>query len=129
MKKIIIKTKEKKQIIDITDDVNLELTRQGLKNGLCNLMLLHTTAALTTSDMDMGTDLDMLDAFEAMIPKIKYRHPHDPSHVGDHIMSSIIGSSVLLPFSQGNLILGTWQRIVLVELDGPRERGIILTFL
>ncbi|HLD08041.1 MAG TPA: secondary thiamine-phosphate synthase enzyme YjbQ [Candidatus Peribacterales bacterium] len=129
MERLSFSTSRKKQILDITDQVNERVHASGKIEGLCYLHILHTTAALTTADLDPGTDLDMLDAFEAMIPKLNYRHPHDPSHVGDHIMSSIIGSSVLLPFSQGNLILGTWQRIVLVELDGPRERGIILTFL
>ena len=91
--------------------------------------MLHTTAALTTADLDPGTDLDMLDAFEAMIPKLRYRHPHNPAHVPDHILSSLIGTSVTQPVESGQLVLGTWQRIILVELDGPREREVVLTFL
>jgi secondary thiamine-phosphate synthase enzyme len=91
--------------------------------------VLHTTAALTTADLDPGTDLDMLDAFEAMIPKLRYRHPHNPAHVGDHILSTLIGTSITQPVESGQLVLGTWQRIILVELDGPREREIVLTFL
>ena len=71
----------------------------------------------------------MLDAFERMIPKLKYRHPHDPSHVGDHIMSSLIGSSVSIPFENVELILGTWQRVVLVELSGPRDREIVVNLI
>jgi secondary thiamine-phosphate synthase enzyme len=91
------------------------------------LFILHTTAALTTADLDPGTDLDMLDAFEAMIPKLRYRHPHNPEHVPDHILSALIGTSVALPFERGKLILGTWQRVVLIELDGPRERQLVVT--
>jgi secondary thiamine-phosphate synthase enzyme len=64
-----------------------------------------------------------------MIPKLKYRHPHDPSHVGDHIMSSIIGTSLTLPFENKNLALGTWQRVVLIEFDGPRERKIFIKII
>ena len=97
------------------------------RSGICNLLILHTTAALTTADLDPGTDLDMLDAFEAMVPKLRYRHPHDPAHVPDHILSSLIGTSVALPFERGKMLLGTWQRVVLIELDGPREREIVLT--
>lgn len=118
-----VATTAKKQVIDITDLVNGKLSGQGL----CHLLVLHTTAALTTADLDPGTDLDMLDAFEAIIPKLNYRHPHDPSHVGDHIMSSIIGASLTLPFNENGLILGQWQRVVLIEFDGPKERQIILT--
>ena len=88
--------------------MNEELDSLQSKEGVCHLFILHTTAALTTADLDPGTDLDMLDAFEEMIPKLSYRHPHDPSHVGDHIMSSLIGPSVCLPYEDGKLMLGTW---------------------
>ena len=126
MKHLLINSSRKKQVIDITEILNKELPDGG---GLCNLFILHTTAALTTADLDPGTDLDMLDAFETMVPKLKYRHPHDPSHVGDHIISSLIGASLTLPFSKGELILGSWQRVVLIEFDGPRERQIVLNII
>ncbi len=121
---IKVKTHKNKQVIDITEIINDFLKKEKAENGLIYLFALHTTCALTTADLDPGTDLDMLDAFENIIPELKYRHPHDPSHVGDHIMSSIIGTSLLLPFENQKLILGTWQRVVLIEFDGPREREI-----
>jgi thiamine phosphate synthase YjbQ (UPF0047 family) len=74
---------------------------------------------LTTADLDPGTDLDLLDAFDAIIPKLNYRHPHDPTHVPDHILSTLIGTSLLLPVKDREPLLGEWQRIVLVECDGP----------
>lgn len=129
MEKIFIETKKKKEIIDITEVINGFLKDKDSKEGFCHLFLLHTTAALTTADLDQGTDLDMLDAFEAIIPKLKYRHPHDPSHVSSHILSSIIGTSLVLPVKNGRLVLGTWQRVVLVELDGPRKREIVVSIL
>ena len=124
MEIVIVKTKKHKEVIDITEKINDFLKKQSKDSGLIFLFALHTTCALTTADLDPGTDLDMLDAFENMIPKSNYRHPHDPSHVGDHIMSSIIGTSLTLPFENKNLVLGTWQRVVLVEFDGPRERKV-----
>jgi len=124
---LIISSKKKKEIVDITERINQELGKQGVKNGLCILFIKHSTGALTTADLDPGTDLDMLDAFEEIIPKLHYRHPHDPSHVPDHIMSSIIGASQTIPIENGELDLGMWQRVVMVELDGPRERKIIFT--
>ena len=128
MHKLSIKTRKKREVIDITDTVENWLGKKHPdKLGICNLLILHTTAALTTADLDPGTDLDMLDAFEAMVPKLRYRHPHDPAHVPDHILSSLIGTSVALPFERGKMLLGTWQRVVLIELDGPREREIVLT--
>lgn len=127
MQTLSFKTTQKREIIDITESVQLALRTE--KNGVCHLTVLHTTAALMTADLDPGTDLDMLDAFEALIPKLKYRHPHDPSHVPDHILSAMIGTSVTQPVKMGQLVLGTWQRIVLVEFDGPRSRNVVVTFL
>jgi secondary thiamine-phosphate synthase enzyme len=129
MTTITIKTKKHKEVLDITEEINKFLEKQEKDSGLVFLFALHTTCALTTSDLDPGTDLDMLDAFESMVPKLKYRHPHDPSHVGDHIMSSIIGNSLTLPFENKNLVLGTWQRVVLIEFDGPRERKIFIKII
>src|ERR1700758_739337 len=126
MQRLHIKTHRKREIVDITDHVQSALHKQSATTGICQLTVLHTTAALTTADLDPGTDLDMLDAFEHMIPKLHYRHPHNPAHVPDHILSSLIGTSVALPVERGKMLLGTWQRVVLVELDGPREREIVL---
>jgi len=128
MARLTIKTHGKRQVVDITDAVEAAILKdQPAASCLCQLSLLHTTAALTTADLDPGTDLDMLDAFEAMMPKLKYRHPHNPAHVPDHILSALIGTSLMLPVEQGQLVLGTWQRVVLIELDGPREREVVLT--
>jgi secondary thiamine-phosphate synthase enzyme len=127
MQRIILKTSRKREVLDITDVVEDQLGNSGNESGVCHLLVLHTTAALTTADLDPGTDLDMLDAFEAMVPKLRYRHPHNPGHVADHILSALIGTSVGLPFQNGKLLLGTWQRVVLIELDGPRERELAVT--
>ena len=126
MQRISIKTRKKREVLDITEMIEALLEKDYRKaTGTCNLFILHTTAALTTADLDPGTDLDMLDAFEAMIPKLRYRHPHNPAHVPDHILSALIGTSVALPFEKGKVVLGTWQRVVLVELDGPRDRKVV----
>jgi len=95
--------------------------------SFCLVFVAHTTCAITTADLDPGTDLDLLDAVWEMIPKLNYRHPHNPAHVPAHLASSIIGPSVSIPVENGELILGTWQRIILVELDGPRERELVVT--
>ena len=75
MPKLTIPTHRKRQILDITEQLEKHLPNA---TGICCVNILHTTAALTTADLDPGTDLDMLDAFEAMMPKLHYRHPHNP---------------------------------------------------
>lgn len=126
MKKFTVATHRKREILDITEQVEGMLPEGS---GICCLNVLHTTAALTTADLDPGTDLDMLDAFDAMMPKLRYRHPHNPEHVPDHILSTLIGTALTLPVEDGSLMLGTWQRVILVELDGPRRRELTLHFL
>jgi secondary thiamine-phosphate synthase enzyme len=123
-----VSTKRKREVVDITELCRKQLGSQKAGTGVCHLFVLHTTAALTIADLDPGTDLDLLDAFEALVPKLKYRHPHDPDHVGDHILSALIGTSLGVPVKDGELLLGTWQRIILVELDGPRRRELAMTF-
>lgn len=129
MIKFVVNTEKQKQVLDITDLINKTLQEQNFKKGLVNLFLTHTTAALTTADLDPGTDLDYLDAFEELIPKLNYQHPHDPSHMPDHILSSLIGISLTIPVEDGKLVLGTWQRVVLIEFNGPREREIIISVI
>lgn len=130
MRKLSFKTRKKREVVDVTDELNSALKQSFADaDGVCHLSVLHTTAALTTADLDPGTDLDMLDAFAAMVPKLEYRHPHNPAHVPDHILSALIGTSVSLPVHRGELVLGTWQRVVLVELDGPRQREAVLSFV
>ncbi|HEX5797258.1 MAG TPA: secondary thiamine-phosphate synthase enzyme YjbQ [Candidatus Saccharimonadales bacterium] len=119
-----VDTDGKRQVLDITDKIEDRL--EG--SGLVNIFVQHTTAAVTTADLDPGgTDKDYLEAITAMTPDKSWRHPHDPGHFPDHLWSSLIGPGLSVPFEKGKLQLGTWQRIVLIEFDGPREREIRLT--
>ncbi|HEV8193290.1 MAG TPA: YjbQ family protein, partial [Ktedonobacterales bacterium] len=65
-------------------------------------------------------------ALRLLLPQLSYRHPHEPEHAPDHILSSVLGPSVAIPYMNRRLLLGTWQRVVLVELDGPRQRTVHL---
>jgi secondary thiamine-phosphate synthase enzyme len=126
MRTFTVSTRKKDQIVDITDTVENYLREEKNTDGLCSLFVAHTTCAITTADLDPGTDLDLLDALRHMLPQLSYRHPHDPSHTADHILSSILGPSLVIPYVRHQLLLGIWQRIVLIELDGPRQRTLHL---
>lgn len=125
-KNISLLTSKHRQVIDIGEPVEAQLDPD---TTAVIITCLHTTAALTTADLDPGTDLDLLDFLEAIIPAGQWRHPHDPAHAPEHLLSSLIGPSLTLPVKDGRLILGIWQRPVLVELAGPRKRQINLTCL
>jgi secondary thiamine-phosphate synthase enzyme len=129
MKSLTVSTRKKDQVLDITDQVESFLREQRAESGTCIVFSAHTTCAITTADLDPGTDLDLLDALRGILPNIHYRHPHDPAHTPDHILASLIGPSVTIPYTNGQLLLGIWQRIILVELDGPRQRNVYLTLI
>lgn len=129
MRTITVTTRKKDEVVDITDTVEAVLHEMTPVDGVCCLFVAHTTCALTTADLDPGTDRDLLDVLRHLLPAMSYRHPHDPAHTPDHLLSSLIGSSLTIPYTNHKLALGTWQRVVLVELDGPRRRTLHISCL
>jgi secondary thiamine-phosphate synthase enzyme len=129
MPDLTVRTRAGREVIDITPQLERIVHEAGLQSGLCHAFVLHTTAALTAADLDPGTDLDMLDAFTAMIPRLRYRHPHNPTHAPDHILAALVGPDVTVPVRSGRLALGAWQRIVLFEFNGPRERRVVVSLV
>jgi len=124
-----ISTGSLKEVVNLTDQIESLIRQSKMQEGLCSLFVSHTTAALTTGEIGEGTEKDLLQVVEQMIPPIRFRHAHDPSHAWSHMASSILGPSLTIPVSSGKLVLGTWQSVMLVELDGPRERTIHVTLL
>ena len=126
---IHIRTTAVKEIIDLTDRLETVIRKANLQEGLCSLFVTHTTAALTTGEIGEGTDDDLLKVVEEMIPRIRFQHAHNPAHAWSHMASSLLGPSLTVPVSAGQLVLGTWQSVMLVELDGPRERTVHVTLI
>jgi secondary thiamine-phosphate synthase enzyme len=119
-----ISSTNRKQVVDLTNRIEAMIRKAKMQEGLCSLFITHTTAALTTGEIGEGTEEDFLQVVEQMIPRIQFRHAHNPSHAWSHMASSILGPSLTIPVSAGKLVLGTWQSVILVELDGPREREV-----
>jgi secondary thiamine-phosphate synthase enzyme len=97
MKTITVSTHKKDQVVDITETVEEFLQEEEKANGICAIFAAHTTCAVTTADLDPGTDLDLLQSLRKLLPPMSYRHPHNPAHTPDHLLSSIIGPSVAIP--------------------------------
>lgn len=123
---LTVSTRQQRQVLDITGLVAEQLAADS---AACLVTALHTTCAITTADLDPGTDEDLLEFLQKITPAAQWRHPHDPVHAPAHLLSSIIGPSLAIPLKDGKLQLGTWQRIVLVELDGPRDRQVSVVCL
>lgn len=129
MKIFTIATSRKDEVIDITERIEDEVRKSNIKNGVCSIFIMHTTCALTTAELDPGSDLDLLDGLRNLLPDMEFRHPHNPSHMPDHILSSVIGPNIAVHIQNGELMLGIWQRIVLIEFNGPKQRNITISFL
>jgi secondary thiamine-phosphate synthase enzyme len=124
-----VSTTQLKEVVDLSVKIEAVIRKSKMQQGLCSLFITHTTAALTTGEIGEGTEQDFLEVVEQVIPHIQFRHAHDPSHAWSHMASSILGPSLTIPVSDGKLVLGTWQSVMLVELDGPRERDVHVTLL
>lgn len=132
-KEINLKTKGVDDIIDITPKIKEELRKTKLNNGIITVFVQGSTGAVATMEYEPGLLKDLPDLYEKIIPRSK-QYAHD-STWGDvngyaHLRASLQGPSINIPFSKGNLLLGTWQQVVFLEFDNrARERSIILQFL
>ncbi|MBK9307928.1 MAG: YjbQ family protein [Nitrospira sp.] len=124
-----IKTSAGKEVIDLTDSLAEEIRKSNMHEGLCVLFVTHTTAPLTTGEIGEGTEQDFLQVVEKIIPRIRFQHAHNPAHAWSHMASSILGPSLTLPVLDGKLVRGTWQSVMLIELDGPRDRTVHVTLI
>ncbi|MCH7801707.1 MAG: YjbQ family protein [Chloroflexi bacterium] len=105
MPALTISTSRQREIVDITDRIALIVRGSGLRQGLCHLFVQHTTAALTLASQEPGVSMDMLDAFQRLIPVLEYSH-QPAQHVPSHILSATIGASLVVPIRSGALALG-----------------------
>lgn len=121
-----VATRRAKEALDITNAVEKELSALEHREGPALLFVQHTTAALALGEHQEGTGEDLLEVAQKMIPAIRFRHGHDPAHAPDHMASSILGQSLTLPVLDGRLALGAWQRVLLLEFNGPRRRSLLL---
>jgi len=118
-----IRTKAREEIRIITDLAESALRELGATEGLCTLFTPHTTCALSINEnADPDVLSDLTRAFRAMIPDVRFEHGEGNSDA--HLLSTMIGVSVTVPFQSGRLILGRWQGIYFIELDGPRDRDV-----
>lgn len=120
----------RRRTVDLTDAVRRFCFSCG--DGLCNVFVPHATAGVAIIETGAGSDDDLVDTLERLLPRDdRYRHAHgSPGHGADHVLPAIVAPSVTVPVAAGELRLGTWQSIVLVDLnrDNPR-RSVRLTFL
>lgn len=121
-----VSTKSRAELVDITEKVRDCVRRSGVPEGICVIVVPHTTAGLTVNEnYDLSVKADLLATLERLVPWQGSYH-HMEGNAAAHIKTSLMGSSQTLLVQGGQLVLGTWQGIFLAEFDGPRRRQVLV---
>ena len=124
---LTIKTSKNQEVVDITGQVTKVLARSPRDDGTCTVFVRHATAAIIINEnADPGFRLDVVTALDRLFPQGIWEHDKVDDNGAAHLKAMILGPSETVPIRGGQLLLGTWQSIALVECDGPREREIVV---
>lgn len=128
---ITVSSSQKTQCIDITHQIQEYVKQSGVQNGICTVFSKHTSAAITLNEnTDPEIPNDIHRSLTELVPPGKWKHDRMDGNGDAHIKATIIGPSETVPIKNNQLDLGTWQAIMFVECDGPRQhRKIALTIL
>jgi len=132
-KKISLQTKGNCDIIDITPQVEQQVAETDINNGTATLFITGSTAGISTIEFESGLLSDFQSMWERNIPQnIPYNHDRrwGDGNGHSHVRASLLGASLVIPFNDKRLTLGTWQQVVLIDFDNrPRTRQIILQIM
>jgi secondary thiamine-phosphate synthase enzyme len=132
-RKISLQTEANGDVIDITSQIENETAGTGINSGTVTVFVSGSTAGLTTIEYEPGVVSDFRDMFERVIPQeMKYKHDQawGDGNGHSHVRASLLGPSLVIPFNEKQLLLGTWQQVVLVDFDNrPRSRQVILQII
>jgi len=132
-KRISLQTKGECDIVDITQQVEREVAKAGISNGIVTLFVAGSTAGVTTIEFESGLLADFQSMWQRIVPKnIPYNHDRrwGDGNGYSHVRASLLGASLVVPFNDKRLTLGTWQQIVLVDFDNrPRSRQVMLQIM
>ncbi|ELY56086.1 hypothetical protein C491_14092 [Natronococcus amylolyticus DSM 10524] len=124
---IDVRTNERVDIVDVTADV-ADAVPTDLESGLCTAYVPHTTAGVIVNEREDRLLSDLEDALERLVPRGEgYAHDAIDDNADAHLRSTLLGESVTVPVVDGDLALGTWQAILFVDCDGPRQRRLRVT--
>ncbi len=123
-----VQTSSSLELKDITHQVKRLVKESGVKEGQVLIYVPHATAAITINEnADPNIRTDIIEALGSMVKDSGWRHDRIDNNGSAHIRASVIGPSETVPLVDGEMQLGTWQDIFLVELDGPRDRRVVVS--
>jgi secondary thiamine-phosphate synthase enzyme len=120
-----------RRVVEITDLV-VAFARDAGGDGLINVFVPHATAGVALIETGAGTEEDLIGTLERLLPREdRYRHQHgSPGHGADHVLPAFVAPSIVLPVSGGQVVLGTWQRVVVVDPNRENnDRTVVLSLL
>ena len=125
MHRLEVRTQRRTELVDITAQVKAQVAGGGVRAGVCQVFVPHTTAAVTINEnSDPDVPQDILRVVDALIPFDDPGYRHVEGNSAAHVKATLVGASVTVPVEAGQLVLGTWQATFLSEFDGPRRREV-----
>jgi secondary thiamine-phosphate synthase enzyme len=125
--RIRVRTREREELVDITEEVNAAVRRSGVGEGLAYIWSLHTTCSVTVNEgADPDVARDLVVALAGLAPR-QGDYLHAEGNSDAHVKTSLFGPGITLAVEGGGLVLGTWQHVYLAEWDGPRSRRVAVT--
>lgn len=122
-----VSTSRQIELIDITREVASQVKQSGVEEGIALVYVPHATAALIVNENERGLVSDMLGIIKELVPRDKqFEHDRIDNNAAAHLTSALLKPDLTLPVTGGSIERGTWQNIFLVELDGPRQRKVIV---
>lgn len=123
-----VETADTFDIVDLTDEIERHVPG-SLTHGICSVVVQHTTAGIVVNEAESGLLGDIETMLESVVSdEDTYHHDAIDNNATAHLRSLLLGSSLTIPITDGSLDLGTWQRVLLIEGDGPRTRTVTLRF-
>ena len=125
-----VRSNQSIEFIEITHQVQALLRQEERGDGLAYVFIPHTTAGVTINEnADPTVKQDMIADLQRLIPSRQSYYAHLEGNSASHFMTSLMGSSVIVPIEGSQLTLGTWQGIFLCEFDGPRTRKVHVKYM
>jgi len=128
-KTFTVPSSSRQQVLDITEDVVSVVRQSGIPSGLCMVSVPHATCAIYLNEGEEGLVHDVLTLINGLCRRDNWYHDRIDQNAAAHLGAILLGNSVSIPLEGANLVLGTWQRIMLTELDGPRHRRVNVTIV
>jgi secondary thiamine-phosphate synthase enzyme len=130
---LTLETQGDGDIVDLTSYAQKAISNYGLNDGLCTVFVAHSTCGMTTIECEPGCNHDLNAVLERVAPQDdawQHNERNGDSNGHSHVRAAIIGPSVTLPFAHGELLVGTWQKVVMVDFDDrPRSRRVVIQLL